>query len=71
MKFSAPLLALTLAMMGCTAQANEDTIRKNLGAALPKEIKLDEVRPTPVPGLWEVRIGTEIRYTDPTRQDLI
>ncbi len=71
MKFSAPLLALTLAMMGCTAQANEDTIRKNLGTALPKDIKLDEVRPTPIPGLWEVRIGTEIRYTDATGQYLI
>lgn len=60
-----------MALMGCTAQANEDTIRKNLGAALPKDIKLDEVRPTPVPGLWEVRIGTEIRYTDATGQYLI
>lgn len=71
MKLFAPLLALMMALMGCTAQANEDTIRKNLGAALPKDIKLDEVRPTPVPGLWEVRIGTEIRYTDATGQYLI
>ena len=38
---------------------------------MPKDIKLDEVRPTPIPGLWEVRIGTEIRYTDATGQYLI
>jgi len=71
MKFSVSLLATALALVGCTAQANEDTIRKNLGTALPKDIKLDEVRPTPIPGLWEVRIGTEIRYTDATGQYLI
>lgn len=71
MKFAVSLLTFALAMVGCTAQANEDTIRKNLGASLPKDIKLDEVRQTPVPGLWEVRIGSEIRYTDATGQYLI
>lgn len=71
MKFSVTLVTAALAMMGCTAQANEDTIRKNLGAALPKDIKLDEVRQTPIPGLWEVRIGSEIRYTDASGQYLI
>ncbi|SEK58026.1 thiol:disulfide interchange protein DsbC [Roseateles sp. YR242] len=71
MKLSVPLLAGMLALFGCTAQANEDVIRKNLGAALPKEIKLDEVRATPIPGLFEVRIGSEIRYTDAMGQYLI
>ncbi|ALV08522.1 DsbC family protein [Roseateles depolymerans] len=71
MKFTLSLLTAALALVGCTAQANEDTIRKNLGAALPKDIKLDEVRQTPIPGLWEVRIGTEIRYTDASGQYLI
>ncbi len=71
MKFTVSLLTAALALVGCTAQANEDTIRKNLGAALPKDIKLDEVRQTPIPGLWEVRIGTEIRYTDASGQYLI
>ncbi|UXH77663.1 DsbC family protein [Roseateles amylovorans] len=71
MKTSFALLAAALALSGCTAQANEDTIRKNLGAQLPKEIKLDEIRPSPVAGLWEVRIGSEIRYTDATGQFLI
>ncbi len=71
MKTSFALLAAALAFSGCTAQANEDTIRKNLGTQLPKEIKIDEVRPSAVAGLWEVRIGSEIRYTDATGQYLI
>lgn len=58
------LLLAALAMAACTAQANEETIRKNLGAQLPKGLAIDEVRPSPVAGLWEVRFGGEIRYTD-------
>ncbi|SFR88906.1 thiol:disulfide interchange protein DsbC [Mitsuaria sp. PDC51] len=60
-----------LGLTGCSAQANEDTIRKNLAAAMPKEIKIDEVRPSPIAGLWEVRIGNEIRYSDASGQYLI
>ncbi|OWQ87477.1 disulfide isomerase [Roseateles aquatilis] len=60
-----------LGLFGCTAQANEDTIRKNLATVLPKEIKIDEVRPSPIQGLWEVRIGSEIRYTDAAGQYLV
>ena len=66
-----PLALAALALFGCTAQANEDTIRKNLATVLPKEIKIDEVRPSPVAGLWEVRIGSEIRYTDASGQYLV
>ncbi|MDH0863241.1 DsbC family protein [Mitsuaria sp. GD03876] len=74
--FSRKTLALAVAMaslglIGCSANANEDTIRKNLSAAMPKELKIDEVRPAPIPGLWEVRIGNEIRYTDATGQYLV
>lgn len=65
------LLLATLAVFGCTAQANEETIRKNLATSLPKEIKIDEVRPSPIQGLWEVRIGAEVRYTDATGQYLV
>ncbi len=68
--FSALALA-ALGLFGCSAQANEDTIRKNLTAVMPKEIKIDEVRASPIAGLWEVRIGSEIRYTDATGQYLI
>ena len=39
-------------------------IRKNLAERLPNLPKIDEISKTPVPGLYEVRIGTEIVYTD-------
>ena len=46
------------------AQAQEATIRKNLGERIPQLQKIDEVTRTPINGLWEVRVGSEILYTD-------
>ena len=46
------------------AQAQEAVIRKNLGERVPSLQKIDEVSRTPMNGLWEVRIGTDILYTD-------
>jgi thiol:disulfide interchange protein DsbC len=49
-----------------TAKANpEADIRKVLAERLPKLPKIDEIRPTPIEGLWEVRYGgTELLYSD-------
>jgi thiol:disulfide interchange protein DsbC len=44
--------------------AQEAVIRKNLAERLPDLPKIDEVSKTPIPGLWEVRIGNELLYTD-------
>ena len=46
------------------AQAQEATIRKNLSERLPQLEKIDEVSRTPMNGLWEVRVGNDILYTD-------
>ncbi len=46
------------------AAAQEATIRKNLGERIPSLAKIDEINKTPMPGLWEVRVGTDILYTD-------
>jgi thiol:disulfide interchange protein DsbC len=47
------------------AQSPETTIRKNLAERLPNLPKIDEVRKTPMEGLFEVRAnGTDIFYTD-------
>jgi thiol:disulfide interchange protein DsbC len=46
------------------APAVEASIRKNLAERLPDFPKIDEVNKTPIPGLYEVRIGTEIVYAD-------
>jgi len=45
-------------------QAGEAEIRKNLPQRLTNLPTIDEVNKTPVAGLYEVRIGHEIIYTD-------
>ena len=59
-------LALTVMSLGLAqvAFADEALIRKNLAERLPDFPKIDEVSKTPIPGLYEVRIGTELIYTD-------
>jgi thiol:disulfide interchange protein DsbC len=57
------LAALTLALP-LLATAQEAAIRKNLAARLPALPSIDEVRKTPMNGLYEVRVGTEVFYTD-------
>lgn len=48
-----------------TAVAQEATIRKNLTQRLPTLPAIDSVTPTPMKGLFEVRInGTELLYSD-------
>lgn len=54
-------LTATLAS-ACVAQ--EAVIRENLVKRLPGLPQIDEVSKTPIPGLYEVRMGTEIVYTD-------
>lgn len=53
-----------LSLAAWTAHAQEATIRKNLGERLPKLPKIDEISKTPMAGLYEVRIGHELFYTD-------
>jgi len=56
-------LALAL-LAACTVQAQEATIRKNLSERLPNIPKIDEVSKTPMNGLYEVRMGSDIMYSD-------
>jgi thiol:disulfide interchange protein DsbC len=46
------------------AKADEVAIRKNLTSRLPNLPKIDSVRPSEVKGLWEIRIGSELIYSD-------
>ena len=63
-----PIRSLTLlalaAVLAWPVAAQEAAIRKNLAERLPDMPKIDEVSKTPIPGLWEVRIGNEVIYTD-------
>lgn len=58
----AALLAASL--LAGLAQAQEAAIRKTLPERLPQLGKIDEVSKTPMPGLFEVRVGTDLYYTD-------
>ena len=58
------LLLPLLVAVALPTLADEAEIRKNLAQRLPEFPKIDEVTKTPVPGLWEVRVGNEILYTD-------
>jgi thiol:disulfide interchange protein DsbC len=59
---AAALAALTL--LAGPARASEDEIRKTLTERFANLPKIDEIRQTPMPGVWEVRIGTDIMYSD-------
>jgi len=60
-------LALAAVLVCGTALAQEAVIRKNLAERLPTLPKIDEIRATPIAGVFEVRFGgTEIIYTDAT-----
>jgi thiol:disulfide interchange protein DsbC len=49
---------------GAHAQQAEATIRKNLTERIPQMGKIDEITRSPMQGIWEVRIGSDIFYTD-------
>ena len=64
-----PLIRSTLSLflgaaLAHAAVAQEAVIRKNIAERLPDFPKIDEVSKTPIPGLYELRVGTEILYTD-------
>jgi thiol:disulfide interchange protein DsbC len=58
----AALLAGTPAL--AQAPTPEAVIRKNLGERIQLFRTIDEVSKTPMPGLYEVRVGTDLYYTD-------
>ena len=66
------MLGLALAVLLAQASsAQEAVIRKNIAERLPDFPAIDEVSKTPIPGLYELRIGTEILYTDEQGNHLI
>ncbi|HSW20128.1 MAG TPA: DsbC family protein [Ramlibacter sp.] len=58
------LAALAALSLAGGAQAQEAVIRKNLGERIPQLSNIDEISKTPMAGLFEVRIGTDLFYTD-------
>ena len=63
--FAKTILATLLLAVGAATVAQEAVIRKNLAQRIPQLKKIDEVRMSPIAGLYEIRVdGTEIFYTD-------
>ena len=73
MKTPRPLLPLLCAALLCApaAWAQDAAIRKNLAERLPNLPKIDEISKTPIPGLYELRMGLDIVYTDEQGNHLI
>lgn len=62
---AACLLSLAVAWSPAGAQSGDAaTVRSGVEAWLKGRFKVDEVRRTPVAGIWEVRIGTDLIYVD-------
>ena len=57
------IVATTVLSLG-SAVAQEAAIRKNLSERLPNLPKIDEVSKTPMNGLFEIRMGNEVMYSD-------
>jgi thiol:disulfide interchange protein DsbC len=57
-------LAAAAAVLPAVAFADEAAIRKAIAERLPDLPKIDEVTKTPIPGIYELRFGTEVLYTD-------
>ncbi|HJV63051.1 MAG TPA: DsbC family protein [Albitalea sp.] len=66
--FLALLCAVTL---GQPARADDAAIRKNIADRMPDFPKIDEISKTPIPGLYELRVGSDIFYADEQGNHLI
>ena len=64
MKLIPTLLAAAALALSFNVSAQESSIRKTLAERIPQLEKIDEVRSTPMAGLFEVRVGTDVFYTD-------
>jgi len=57
-------LAACIALLGQAALADDAAIRKNIAERMPEFPKIDEISKSPIPGVYEVRFGADIYYTD-------
>lgn len=59
-----PFLLAALFLGGNLAHAQDAQIRKTLAERIPQLAQIDEITATPMKGLYEIRIGTDVYYTD-------
>lgn len=58
------IAVLLAASLAAPAFADEAAIRKNIKTRVPDLPQIDEVTKTAIPGIYEVRMGTDVVYTD-------
>ena len=63
-KIAALATVVVASLLAPGVQAQEAAIRKTLSERLPHLPTIDEIRKTPIAGLYEVRVGMELFYTD-------
>src|SRR5947199_199858 len=63
--------AAVLALGAASSLAQEAAIRKNIAERLPDFPKIDEITKTAIPGIYEVRVGSDILYSDEAGDHLI
>jgi len=57
------IVALAACFTSVTTLAQDDKIRQNL-SSIPQLKQIDEINSTPMKGLYEVRVGTDLYYSD-------
>jgi len=63
---------LAISISSAWSQGHEATIRKNLSERIPQIPKIEEITPTPLAGIYELRLSTnEIYYSDAAGNYLI
>ncbi|WP_127996982.1 DsbC family protein [Piscinibacter defluvii] len=66
------VLLVAACVVGSTSWAQDSAaIRKTIAERLPNFPKIDEITKTPIPGLYEIRVGTDIYYSDEKGNHLI
>ena len=68
---AALVFAVGIVAASSSVFADEVAIRKNISERVPDFPKIDEVTKSVVPGLYELRVGTDILYTDENGNYLI
>ena len=71
MKLLATALLATAAWSSAFAAQPQDNIAQTLAERIPQLQKIDEVKQTPMKGLYEVRVGTDVFYANENGDYLI
>ncbi len=65
------ILLACAAVLAAPAWADDAAIRKNIAERMPNFPKIDEITKTPIAGLYEIRVGTDVFYTDENGDHII